>query len=88
MLKEDIDRYIDLRRAAGFKFSTRGRLLKSFGVFAAKHGDEVYLRADPSEKIEALAAIASPMLRKGRFQSPDKLLAMLKDASKAKNYVD
>ena len=40
MLKEDIDRYIDLRRAAGFKFSTRGRLLKSFGVFAAKHGDE------------------------------------------------
>jgi integrase/recombinase XerD len=49
---------------------------------------EVYLRADPSEKIEALAAMASPMLRKGRFQAPDKLLAMLKDASKAKNYVD
>jgi integrase/recombinase XerD len=47
---------------------------------------EVYLRADPSEKIEALAAMASPTLRKGSFQAPDKLLAMLKDASKAKNY--
>jgi integrase len=45
MLKEDIDRYIELRRAAGFKFSTRGRLLKSFGVFAAKHGDE-FVSAD------------------------------------------
>jgi site-specific recombinase XerD len=39
---------------------------------------EVYLRADPSEKLEAIEAIVPPHLRKGRFRPPDKLLALLK----------
>jgi len=42
---------------------------------------EVYTRADPSEKLEAIEAITPPMLRSGRFRPPDKLLALLKDDS-------
>ena len=39
---------------------------------------EVYLRADPTEKLEALSAGAAPALRPGKFRPPDKLIAMLK----------
>ncbi len=42
---------------------------------------EVYTRADPSEKLEAVKAITPPALRSGRFRPPDKLLALLKDDS-------
>lgn len=40
---------------------------------------EIYLRADPTEKLAALDASVSPALRPGRFTAPDKLLTMLKD---------
>jgi len=49
---------------------------------------EVYLRADPSEKLEALAAMAPPMLKPGRFRAPDKLLAMLTTAGRKPHYAD
>ncbi len=39
---------------------------------------EVYVRADPTEKLEAIEAVVPPILRKGKFQPPDKLLALLK----------
>ena len=39
---------------------------------------EIYVRADPTEKLEAIEAIVPPNLRKGRFRPPDKLLAFLK----------
>jgi integrase/recombinase XerD len=39
---------------------------------------EVYVRADPSEKLEAIEAVVPPSLRKGKFRPPDKLLALLK----------
>jgi site-specific recombinase XerD len=39
---------------------------------------EIYLRADPSEKLETLMAGVPPNLRRGKFRAPDKLLAMLK----------
>ena len=39
---------------------------------------EVYVRADPTEKLEAIEAIVPPCLRKGKFRPPDKLLALLK----------
>ncbi len=42
---------------------------------------EVYVRADPSEKLEAIAAIIPPHLRKGKFTPPDKLIALLKAKS-------
>lgn len=39
---------------------------------------EVYVRADPTEKLEAIEAVVPPSLRKGKFQPPDKLFALLK----------
>jgi site-specific recombinase XerD len=45
---------------------------------ASLQSTEVYLRADPSEKLEAMASLAPPTLRRGRFRPPDKLLAMLR----------
>lgn len=38
---------------------------------------EVYLHADPLEKIAALEAVVPPSLRRGRFTVPDKLIASL-----------
>ena len=40
---------------------------------------EIYTRADPSEKLEAVNAIVPPHLRKGVFRPPDKLIALLKE---------
>ena len=39
---------------------------------------EVYTRADPTEKLEAIDAIVPPHLRRGSFRPTDKLLALLK----------
>src|ERR1700677_1086829 len=37
-----------------------------------------YVRADPTEKLEAIEAVVPLSLRKGKFRPPDKLLAFLK----------
>jgi integrase/recombinase XerD len=42
---------------------------------------EIYVRADPTEKLEAIEAVVPPSLRKGKFRAPDKLLAFLKGKS-------
>jgi site-specific recombinase XerD len=42
---------------------------------------EVYVRADPTEKLEAIEAVVPPNLRKGKFRPPDKLIALLKGKS-------
>ena len=43
---------------------------------------EVYLRMDPSEKLEAVEAVIPPELRRGRFKAPDALIAsLLEDVS-------
>jgi site-specific recombinase XerD len=55
---------------------------------AGLQSTEVYLRADPTEKLEALAAMAPPMLKPGRFRAPDKLLAMLSEAGRKPNYAE
>lgn len=39
---------------------------------------EIYVRADPGEKLEAIEAVVPPHLRKGKFRPPDKLIALLK----------
>ena len=39
---------------------------------------EVYVRADPSQKLEAIEAVVPPHLRKGKFRPPDRLIALLK----------
>ena len=38
---------------------------------------EIYLRADPSEKLEAMEAVLPVALRRGRFKAPDALIASL-----------
>lgn len=44
---------------------------------ASVKSTEIYLRADPTEKLAALEAGAAPTLRSGSFKAPDRLLAML-----------
>lgn len=39
---------------------------------------EIYVRADPTAKLEAIEAVLPPALRRGRFRAPDRLLASLK----------
>jgi integrase/recombinase XerD len=55
---------------------------------ASLQSTEVYLRADPTEKLEALAAMAPPMLKPGRFRAPDKLMAMLSTAGRKTSYAE
>ena len=38
---------------------------------------EVYLRADPTEKLDAIEAVIPPALKRGRFNVPDRLIAAL-----------
>ena len=38
---------------------------------------EIYLRVDPSEKLEAMQAVLPPGLRRGQFKAPDALIASL-----------
>lgn len=45
---------------------------------ASLQSTEVYLRADPIEKLEAMALLVPPNVRRGHFRPPDKLLAMLR----------
>lgn len=40
---------------------------------------EIYLRADPMEKIEAIEKVIPPSLKKGHFTVPDKLIAALSE---------
>jgi len=39
---------------------------------------EIYTRADPTVKLEALESVIAPRLRTGRFKATDKLIALLK----------
>src|SRR6516225_8167037 len=55
---------------------------------AGLESTEVYLRADPTEKLEALTAMTPPSLKPGRFRAPDKLLAMLSTAGRKPNYAE
>jgi len=45
---------------------------------ASLQSTEVYLRSDPAEKLETMASLVPPALRRGHFRPPDKLLAMLR----------
>jgi integrase/recombinase XerD len=47
---------------------------------ASLQSTEIYLRADPTEKLEALTALAPPSLRRGRFRPPDTLIALLQES--------
>lgn len=55
---------------------------------ATMQSTEVYLRADPTEKLEALAAAAPLKLSRGNFNASDKLLALLQSVHKGKYYAE
>jgi site-specific recombinase XerD len=42
---------------------------------------EMYTRADPSVKLEALESVIAPKLRSGRFKATDQLIASLRAGS-------
>ena len=49
---------------------------------------EVYLHADPTEKLEALSAVMPLGLKPGRFRAPDKLMAMLSTPGRKPKYAE
>jgi len=53
---------------------------------ASLQSTEMYLHADPTEKLEALAAGAPPHVSRGHFRPPDKLLALLQSTRKDARY--
>jgi site-specific recombinase XerD len=55
---------------------------------ATLQSTEIYLRADPTGKLEALAAMEPPLLRPGRFKAPDKVLSMLADVRRTRKYAE
>ena len=55
---------------------------------ASLQSTEVYLRADPIEKLEILSAGASPSLRRGQFRAPDNLLTMLQAVKEDARYAE
>jgi integrase/recombinase XerD len=44
---------------------------------------QTYLRADPTEKLDAIDAVLPPTLRRGRFRAPDRLIASLHSSSRS-----
>jgi integrase/recombinase XerD len=48
---------------------------------ASTQTTDVYLQADPTEKLDALAAMKPPVLRPGKFRPPDRLIAALRVGS-------
>jgi len=55
---------------------------------ATLQSTEAYLRADPTEKLEALAATAPLNLSRGHFSASDKLLALLQSVQKGSYYAE
>jgi integrase/recombinase XerD len=45
---------------------------------ASTQTTDVYLQADPTEKLDALAVMKPPILRPGKFRPPDRLIATLR----------
>jgi len=55
---------------------------------ASLQSTEVYLRADPSEKLEMLESVTPPGIKRGHFTPPDKLIAMLTDHKHSNSYAE
>ena len=49
---------------------------------ASIQSTEIYLRTDPTEKLDALAMGVPPTLKRGKFQVPDKLMAMFREVGR------
>jgi integrase len=64
MLNHDVIRYLQLRRATGFKYRVQGILLRNFACFAAGRGDE-FVRTQTV--LEWAAMAPSPAQRRNRL---------------------
>lgn len=53
---------------------------------ASLQSTEIYLRADPTEKLEALTSMSPPIVKRGRFRAPDKLIALLRSTGDRHRY--
>jgi hypothetical protein len=60
MLSADMERYVELKRAAGFKFNDQAALLKNFVAFTAGYGD-TFVRAH--RVLDWAASAPSPQQR-------------------------
>ena len=65
-----------------------GDAARHFAVWLHRSGvaiqsTETYLRADPTEKLEALTTMTPLGLRRRKFQVPDKLMTMLRAAGRS-----
>jgi site-specific recombinase XerD len=49
---------------------------------------EMYLRADPTERLEAINRATPPSLRKGTFTAPDQLINLLRTGKRAQDYAE
>ena len=63
--------------AAGYQATRDIRKVALWLGHADVRTTEVYLRVDPTEKLEAVEAVLPPQLRRGRFKAPDALIASL-----------
>ena len=70
-----------LRHTCAFNVLRATRDLRKVSLWlghASTQTTDVYLQADPTEKLETLTAMDPSVLRPGRFRPPDQLLAMLR----------
>lgn len=70
-----------LRRSCAMHMLQATRDIRKVALWlghASLQSTEIYLNADPAEKLEALGALAPPSMKRGQFRAPDKLLAMLR----------
>jgi len=49
---------------------------------------EMYLRADPTQRLEAINLTTPPSLRKGRFTAPDRLIELLRATKGTRDYAE
>lgn len=49
---------------------------------------EMYLRADPTEKLEAINLTTPRSLRKGKFTAPDRLIELLRSGKRPEDYAE
>jgi len=74
-----------LRRTCAMQLLQATRDVRKVALWlghASLQSTEIYLNADPAEKLDALGALAPPSLKRGQFRAPDKLLAMLQRTSR------
>ncbi|KAA0997408.1 tyrosine-type recombinase/integrase [Paraburkholderia panacisoli] len=73
-----------LRRTCAMMIFRATRDLRKVSLWlghAQMQTTEIYLRADPTEKIEAIEAVPPLSLKRGRFSAADKLIASLRGVS-------